>query len=66
VKGDSSLLNQADTHWLNVIGRFRTGADVGSIEAQMRVELQQWLRSHWGEMDASGRVAVPMEAGFAS
>src|SRR5262249_18427492 len=30
-----------------------------SIEAQMRVELKQWLQAHWGEMNASDRAKFP-------
>jgi predicted permease len=55
VKGESSLLKKTDTHWLNLIGRVAPGANIVSTEAQMRVELQEWLRSHWGDMNASER-----------
>jgi len=56
VKDDGSLLKLSSAGWLNVIGRIRPGTNVASTEAQMRVELQQWLRSHWGEMTASERL----------
>jgi len=56
VKGESTLLNKGYVHWLNVIGRVRAGTNVASTEAQMRVELQQWLRSHWGEMSTNERL----------
>jgi predicted permease len=52
-------LNKYDTHWLDLIGRILPGTDPKSIEAQMRVELKQWLRSHWGEMDANDRARFP-------
>jgi predicted permease len=58
LRGESSLLKKADTHWLNVIGRINTGTNVASTEAQMRVELQEWLRSHWGEMNANERSSL--------
>jgi predicted permease len=58
LKGESSLLKKADTHWLNIIGRLRTGTNGATAEAQMRVELQAWLRSHWGDMNASERSAL--------
>ena len=32
----------------------------------MRVELQQWLRSHWGEMDANARALLPQQTLFLS
>ena len=30
----------------------------------MRVELKQWLRSHWGEMDANDRARFPQQTLF--
>ncbi len=58
VQSDSDLKKQ-DTHWLELIGRIQPGASPASIEAQMRVELKQWLLSHWGEMNDSDRAKLP-------
>ncbi len=55
VQGDSSMLHQYDRHWLGLIGRIQAGAAPASIEAQMRVELQGWLRSHLAEMGPNDR-----------
>lgn len=57
-------LNKADTHWLDLIGRVQPGAEPASIEAGMRVELKQWLRSHWGEMSANDRAKFPEQTLF--
>ena len=57
-------INKSDTHWLDLIGRVRPGAAPASIEAEMRVELKQWLRSHWGEMDANDRAKFPQQTLF--
>ena len=54
-------LNKYDTHWLYLIGRIQPGANPASIEAQMRVELKQWLRSHWREMSANDRAKLPSQ-----
>jgi predicted permease len=54
VESDADL-NKYDTHWLELIGRIQPGARPASIEAAMRVELKQWLLSHWGEMSAQDR-----------
>ena len=59
-------LNKFDVHWLNLIGRIRPGAAPASIEAEMRVALQQWLRSHWGEMSAGDREKFPRQTLFLS
>jgi predicted permease len=53
-----------DNHWLDLIGRMRPGAVPASIEAEMRVELTQWLRSHWGAMDANERAKLPEQTLF--
>ena len=61
IQGDSSLLKHADAGWLEIIGRIQPGADVRSIEAQMRVELHQWLRSHLSEMYADAALDIPKQ-----
>ncbi len=66
LQGNISLLEQNDSHWLDLIGRVGTGARVSSIEAQMRVELQQWLRSHLGDMDANDRARLPKQTLYLS
>ena len=58
VQSDADL-NKADTHWLELIGRIQPGANPTSIEAGMRVELKQWLRSHWSDMSANDRARFP-------
>ena len=57
-------VNKPETHWLDLIGRVRPGAKPASLEAEMRVELKQWLRSHWGEMSANDRVKFPEQTLF--
>src|SRR5438876_2415598 len=63
VEADADL-NKTDLHWLDLIGRIRLGAAPSSIEAQMRVELKQWLRSHWGDMSANDRARFPDQTLF--
>jgi predicted permease len=59
-------LNKYDTHWLDLIGRLQPGAKPASIEAEMRVELKQWLHSHWGEMSANDRAIFPAQTLYLS
>jgi hypothetical protein len=66
VQGDISLLQQPNTHWLNLIGRVRAGTPVTPIQTQMRVELQQWLRSHMGDMDPNDRTRVAKQTLYLS
>ncbi len=57
-------INDPQTHWLDLIGRIRPGAAPTAIEAKMRVELKQWLRSHWGDMTANDRAKFPQQTLF--
>jgi len=59
-------IHNPETHWLDLIGRIRPGAAPVSIEAEMRVELKQWLRSHWAEMSANDRAKFPQQTLFLS
>jgi predicted permease len=57
-------LNKYGQHWLELIGRIAPGARPAVIEAAMRVELKQWLRSHWGEMSEGDRAKFPEQTLF--
>jgi len=59
-------IKKYDIHWLGMIGRIQPGATPASIEAQMRVALKQWLRSHWSEMSAGDRAKFPAQTLFLS
>jgi predicted permease len=50
-----------NNYWLDLIGRIRSGVDPTTAEAEMRVELKQWLRSHWGDMTANERALFPQQ-----
>jgi predicted permease len=58
VNTTSSLLAQPHSNWLDLIGRIQPGADVKRIEAQMLVELQQWLLSPVSQIKAEQRPLV--------
>jgi len=59
-------LNKYDTHWLDLIGRVQPDTTPASVEAEMRVELKQWLRSHWGEMSVNDRAKFPNQTLYLS
>lgn len=65
VESDADL-NKIDSHWLDVIGRLEPGAKAASLEAEMRIALKSWLRSHWGEMGPNDRVRFPKQTLFLS
>ena len=56
VAGD---LHDQGSAWLELIGRMKPGNERTSIEAEMRVELKQWLLSHWADMNANERANFP-------
>jgi predicted permease len=58
---DASDMNSPNLYWLDLIGRIRPGANPTSIEADMRIRLKQWLRSHWNEMSANDRATFPQQ-----
>jgi len=64
--GTAGDINQPDQYWLDLIGRVRRGVKPASIEAEMRVELKQWLRSHWGDMTANEQAKFPNQTLFLS
>jgi len=57
-------LNKYRQHWLELIGRIAPGVQPAAIQAEMRLRLKQWLRSHWGEMSASDRARFPEQTLF--
>jgi len=65
VEGDGDL-NKYDTHWLYLIGRARPAAIPASLEAQLRLQLKQWLRSHWGDMSDNERANFAVQTLYLS
>jgi len=57
----ATLLDFPTLDWLDLIGRIAPGADPGLIEAQLQVELRQWLLSPVANLDAGERALVPKQ-----
>jgi predicted permease len=60
-EGATSRLGNPGTAWLFLIGRARADTDATTLEAQLQVELRQWLASHAGDMTANERAAQPRQ-----
>ena len=45
LRGDRALLHETRANWLYLIGRVPRGTDVSQVEAQINVELKQWLHT---------------------
>ena len=50
IAGTTSRLKNPRLAWLDLIGRVRAGTDPKTLEAQLQVELHQWLASHVPDM----------------
>lgn len=61
LQGSSSHLNVPNTHWLNVIGRVKPGVDPKHLEAQLQLELRQWLQGHAADMGPELRRLIPQQ-----
>ena len=55
VEGATSRLESPRTAWLDLIGRVRPGTDPKSLEAQLRVELRDWLAGRDADMTPAER-----------
>jgi predicted permease len=48
VKGEFSMLNKPNLHWLYVMGRLKPGISPAQVGSKVTVQLQQWLNSGEG------------------
>jgi predicted permease len=58
---DADLLERGGLEWLNLIGRVAPGAQSSVIQAQMQVELQQFLQSPASELIGPERALIPRQ-----
>jgi predicted permease len=56
IAGGTSRLRNPRLAWLDVIGRIRPGTNPKTVEAQLQVELHQWLASHVADMTPQEKV----------
>jgi predicted permease len=55
------LLDFPTSDWLDLIGRIALGADPQRLEAQLQLELQQWLLSPIAKLDSGEKALVPKQ-----
>ncbi len=58
---DADLLEHGGQQWLNLIGRVAPGAQQAAIQAQMQVELRQFLQSPVSELEGTERPLIPRQ-----
>jgi predicted permease len=61
IDGPGNLLQFPESDWLDLIGRIAPGADPKSIEAQMQVEIKQWLLSPVSKLQPGEKELVPKQ-----
>jgi len=58
IAGATSRLKNPRLEWLDLIGRVRPGTKTKTLEAQLQVELHQWLASHKADMTSQEEVLL--------
>jgi len=58
---DADALERGDHQWLNLIGRLAPGASVTAVQAQMQVELQQFLKSPLSKTTGRELALIPLQ-----
>jgi len=58
---DADFLERGDMQWLNIIGRVAPGANLAAIQAQLQVELQQFLESPLSRLSTQERSLIPIQ-----
>ena len=58
---DADMLERGGLEWLNLIGRTAPGASIAAIQAQMQVELRQFLQSPVAEILGPERALIPKQ-----
>lgn len=61
INNGTNILDFPELDWLDLIGRISPGADPKQIEAQLQVELQQWLLSPVSKLQPAERAEVPKQ-----
>jgi predicted permease len=57
----SSILERGDMQWLNLLGRLQPGASEKQVEAQLQVELRQFLASPLSKVESRDAGLIPKQ-----
>ncbi|HLJ48667.1 MAG TPA: ABC transporter permease [Bryobacteraceae bacterium] len=57
----AAWVNNADLHWLYLMGRVKPGTDVRTIEARMQVTLRQWLQDRSNILGKAAAAQIPRQ-----
>jgi putative ABC transport system permease protein len=56
-----SLMNEPSWNWLHLIGRVKPGSNIKAMEAQMQVELRQFLLSPESKIEERAKPQIPSQ-----
>ena len=57
----ASMLERGDMQWLNLLGRLKPGGSEKRVEAQLQVELRQYLASPLSKMEERDKGLIPKQ-----
>jgi predicted permease len=61
VRGDSSILHHADSHWLYPLGRVRAGTNIGVLQDKLSAALRRWLSARTVYTQNGGSAIIPRQ-----
>jgi predicted permease len=61
IERETSILKQADTNWLYVLGRLKPGVNPGSLQAKLSSNLRQWLATQTAYTINGGDTQIPKQ-----
>jgi macrolide transport system ATP-binding/permease protein len=61
VRGGSSILHHADSHWLYPLGRLRSGSNVEVLQAKLSLALREWLSLRSAYTENGGSAIIPRQ-----
>ena len=61
IERETSLLKQADTNWLYVLGRVKPGVNAGSLQEKLSANLRQWLATERAYTINGNQTQIPKQ-----
>lgn len=61
VEADDSILHNAESHWLYLLGRVPSGTNIAALQAKLTVALRQWLWSRPDLVANGGAAIIPRQ-----
>ncbi|HEV2134974.1 MAG TPA: ABC transporter permease [Terracidiphilus sp.] len=61
VEAGQSILHNAESHWLYLLGRVKPGTNIAELQAKLTVSLRQWLWSRPNMVANGGSALIPRQ-----